>query len=497
METFAPSADQATNLLQNLSLDSQSKTHEAPEATEKSSAIQYESVDAGEVKSVQIPSYERATTSLLQDVMDPSMCYLPNGYASTAYYHGGYDAPINDWKDYNNYVNTDGMEMPPGVYGDNGSLMDHNGCGYTPYGAYPSAASPVPTLGHDSQFYGPQHYQYTVRPGGYNGYDSRRKGHGWPTIDNKYRPRGQGTGFFGYGTENVDGLNELNRGPRDGRFKNQNGFAPSITLAVKAQNLPSNGTKDSSVVPDRDQYNLLEFPLKYSDAKFFIIKSYSEDDIHKSIKYSVWASTPNGNNKLDSAFLEAQENSGGCPLFLFFSVNTSGQFVGLAEMVGPVDFNKDLDYWQQDKWNGCFPVKWHVVKDVPNYLLKHITLENNENKPVTNSRDTQEVKFDQGLEMLKIFKDHTSKTCIFDDFWFYEARQKTMQERKAKQQLFQKQVWFGKLSDAGANEIEKDGSNTRSRWQKPLNVSPVLCRELGQTIEDRKLSEENGVVAGY
>lgn len=60
-------------------------------------------------------------------------------------------------------------------------------------------------------------------------------------------------------------------------------------------------------------------------------------------------------------------------------------------MTGPVDFDKNVDYWQQDKWIGCFPVKWHIVKDVPNSLLKHITLENNENKPVTNSRDTQEV----------------------------------------------------------------------------------------------------------
>lgn len=69
-------------------------------------------------------------------------------------------------------------------------------------------------------------------------------------------------------------------------------------------------------------------------------------------------------------------------------VNASGQFVGLAEMIGPVDFNKNVEYRQQDKWTGSFPLKWHIVKDVPNSLLKHITLEN---KPVTNSRDTQEV----------------------------------------------------------------------------------------------------------
>lgn len=60
-------------------------------------------------------------------------------------------------------------------------------------------------------------------------------------------------------------------------------------------------------------------------------------------------------------------------------------------MVGPVDFDKSVTYWQQDKWSGQFPVKWHIIKDVPNSQFRHIVLENNDNKPVTNSRDTQEV----------------------------------------------------------------------------------------------------------
>ncbi|CDP14323.1 unnamed protein product [Coffea canephora] len=46
---------------------------------------------------------------------------------------------------------------------------------------------------------------------------------------------------------------------------------------------------------------------------------------------------------------------------------------------------------RQEKWTGCFPVKWHIIKDVPNSMLRHLTLENNENNPVTSSRDTQEV----------------------------------------------------------------------------------------------------------
>lgn len=47
-----------------------------------------------------------------------------------------------------------------GVYGENGSLMYHHGYGYAPYGPYSPAASPVPTVGHDGQLYGAQHYQY-------------------------------------------------------------------------------------------------------------------------------------------------------------------------------------------------------------------------------------------------------------------------------------------------------------------------------------------------
>ena len=169
-------------------------------------------------------------------------------------------------------------------------------------------------------------YGNSVRNGlgfGPNAYDSRTNGRSWLALDNKYKPRGRGVGFFGYGNENMDGLNELNRGPRAKSSKNQKGLAPVTT---KDQNVQSNGSNEEekdriSVFPDREQYNLADFPVEYTEAKFFIIKSYSEDDVHKSIKYNVWASTPNGNKKLDAAYREAQDKSVDCPVFLFFSVS--------------------------------------------------------------------------------------------------------------------------------------------------------------------------------
>ncbi|OVA01376.1 YTH domain [Macleaya cordata] len=251
---------------------------------------------------------------------------------------------------------------------------------------------------------------------------------GWGGAE-KFKTRGKANGISDF-----DLLNEQNRGPRTTNAKTA---LPSGVDSTDSLVSEVNDSNDSSTtVIRRDQYNLPDFTTKYDHALFFVIKSYSEDDIHKSIKYNVWASTPNGNKRLDSAYQDAQERMGQkdskCPVFLFFSVNASGQFCGVAEMIGRVDFNKNMDFWQQDKWNGFFPVKWHIIKDVPNPHFRHIILENNDNKPVTNSRDTQEVRLPQGIEMLNIFKNYSSKTSILDDFAFYESRQKAMQEKRTR-----------------------------------------------------------------
>ncbi|KAG9452028.1 hypothetical protein H6P81_004932 [Aristolochia fimbriata] len=673
MATSAAASDQAADILEKPPLDSKPKTVEIPQTSTGTFGF----LDVA--SNLQIPGCERTPTPLLGDFVDPNMCYLPNGY--TPYYYGGYDGPMNEWEDYPRYVSTDGMEMSPqGAYGDTGSLMYH-GYGYAPYGPYSPAGSPVPTMGHDGQLYGPYQYQtpyYSpcalnqapngqgevstsvaadqvpipvdtsnkntngipitngsndgatpitnvnvsnngatsirpnfhkslsksngsygrgvlpsgIPPAGYQdpgfGYEgirspipwsdgpvfsdgkprptppstspqfssispstnhnhrpvphlmglhpprptsgmvsmsgfinrmypnrriyggnavtsqcygsigcgSRSSGRGWSSIEAKYKSRG-----------NLDGLKELNRGPR-ARIRNQKGFGPHVPVTLKVplqgQGLSSSGNpEDSTLALERNDYNRADFPIEYADAVFFVIKSYSEDDIHKSIKYSVWASTPSGNKKLDAAYQEAQQKSGDCPVFLFFSVNTSGQFVGLAEMVSPVDFAKNLEYWQQDKWNGCFSVKWHIVKDVPNSLLKHIILDNNDNKPVTNSRDCQQVNFDLGLQMLKIFKEYSSRSCIFDDFAFYESRQKTIQDRKSKHLELHKQGWDGKRCDgakeikndvsAGAKEIKNDVSNGVKEIKNDVSNG---AKEIKNDVSNG-VKESNGSCNGF
>lgn len=190
-------------------------------------------------------------------------------------------------------------------------------------------------------------------------------------------------------------------------------------------------------------YNPLptQFDLNPSQARFFVIKSFTEDDVQRSLKYEIWASTEKGNHRLDAAFKESQEK-GGIPIYLFFSVNSSGHFCGMAQMISALDYNSTSNVWvQEGKWKGTFRVRWIYVKDVPNPKLRHIILTNTvERKPITQSRDTQELPTEGGRALLHIMAEYQHKTTLLQDWLFYEQQamqqlQKSTAEGLAEQQL--------------------------------------------------------------
>jgi hypothetical protein len=174
--------------------------------------------------------------------------------------------------------------------------------------------------------------------------------------------------------------------------------------------------------------NPREFDINPAAARFFVIKSFSEEDVHTSIKYAVWASTDSGNKRLDRAFRDQVARGG--VVYLFFSVNASGQFCGMAQMASAVDYSRRVSVWQQaERWRGVFHVRWVFIKDIPNSQFRHIRLENNEGKPVTNSRDTQEVPELPGKDLLRIFYVYKHRSSILDDWMMYELRQRQRQPR--------------------------------------------------------------------
>ena len=161
-----------------------------------------------------------------------------------------------------------------------------------------------------------------------------------------------------------------------------------------------------------------------SNCKFFVIKSFSEEDVHKSIKYNVWSSSKDGNLTLSNAFRIAEEGKGN--VYLFFSCNGSGRYQGVARMKTPCDENKTFGLWTQDgKWPGLFDVEWIFIKDVPFKEFKNIiiTMKDGEVKPVSNSRDTQEIPFEQAKIMLQKIAEYQNTNTILEHFEFYDMRQ--------------------------------------------------------------------------
>lgn len=135
----------------------------------------------------------------------------------------------------------------------------------------------------------------------------------------------------------LDFLHEQNRGPRASRPKKQ---------ATEENSSLENKNEEAYLGLSREL-----FITEYKVAMFFVIKSFSEDNIHKSIKYGVWASTPSGNKKLDSAYRGAKEREDPCPVFLFFSVNFKSLYFFLFI----------FDMW----WvNGHLPARYGTVRVV-------------------------------------------------------------------------------------------------------------------------------------
>ena len=140
--------------------------------------------------------------------------------------------------------------------------------------------------------------------------------------------------------------------------------------------------------------------------------------------HKVWSSTHEGNEKLSQTFKHSVANMAACyPIFLFFSLNQSGQFCGVAQLASDLNSHSTLITPNNSKTaslGGNFAVKWLFCKDIPNKFFKHLSNKLNENKPVANSRDTQEVSFMEGVGMLEIFRDFQEQTSIFNDFDQFE-----------------------------------------------------------------------------
>ncbi|CAD8061228.1 unnamed protein product [Paramecium sonneborni] len=194
----------------------------------------------------------------------------------------------------------------------------------------------------------------------------------------------------------------------------------------------------SKLIPALKQINQTNRNLADTEAYAYILRSNNDDDIHKSIKYGIWTSSKENNEKLNTKYLEAQEQ--GKTVYLFFSVVRSGQFVGVAKLTSGYKDESFQYWWEIKKWKGHFNVQWLYVKDVPNKHFEH--LKNSDNVEVTRSRDGVLLSWETGKEMMKIFEDFADKKSILNDFNVIDEREQALRQYKYQMQQSRNQQQY-------------------------------------------------------
>jgi len=184
---------------------------------------------------------------------------------------------------------------------------------------------------------------------------------------------------------------------------------PNIVAAIKNQ---------LALSQELSQFIVASIQPQPIYSRYFIIKSYTEEDVHKAIKYQLWSSTKGGNKVLDAAYLDLEnlknksynnsdETSGDvkaiqdAQIYLFFSVNQSKQFCGVAKMVSGVNHEEPDNIWTKTgKWVGSFRIELEFIKDIPNTQFIHLENPYNENKPACQGRDCTELYPKTGERMI-------------------------------------------------------------------------------------------------
>ena len=133
---------------------------------------------------------------------------------------------------------------------------------------------------------------------------------------------------------------------------------------------------------------------------------------------------------------------------------------------------------------GLFEVEWLFIKDVPFKEFKNIniTMKDGEIKPVSNSRDTQEIPFEQGKIMVEIIDKYQNSNTILEHFEFYDMRQDNYEKNmKIKNSNYQNQQPLNQNNNAQINANNNDKSNNIDN----NNQNEIKNKE-NETKEDKK-----------
>ena len=157
----------------------------------------------------------------------------------------------------------------------------------------------------------------------------------------------------------------------------------------------------------------------FSDCEYWMILPPCLDDLHKALKYGLWASEDEAKNQLLSeAYLS--NLSEGKRTLLFFKM-PKGVLAGVAVMLSPFQ-DKKLDlWWNHSKSTGSFSIEWLYVKNIDSSSLKSAQLRHS----INSADDFAPLEKPVGAQLTTMFHHlHFSPAnSVFKDFPTLDLRE--------------------------------------------------------------------------
>jgi len=263
---------------------------------------------------------------------------------------------------------------------------------------------------------------------------------------------------------------------------NPNDMAANIQRNIINNNLTPNANDNTNMkytIPGGDisqypinaninQTNL--YPMQYQNpslplingSQFFIIKSSIKENIEKSKRHSVWATTIQNSNRLNDAFKKGK-------VILIFSANASQSYQGYAIMTS---FSADSpsNLWQVDniKLAGDFSVAWLCYCELSFSKVKHLKNPKKNDELVIKSRDCTELSEEIGFELCKL--------C-------YEQEKKDLENNPQQNKL--------QINEQLINKITNDIKENKNKQLKKTNNKPSTSKEQSENLINNKPGEAN------
>ncbi|KAK3316214.1 YT521-B-like domain-containing protein [Apodospora peruviana] len=151
------------------------------------------------------------------------------------------------------------------------------------------------------------------------------------------------------------------------------------------------------------------------ETRFFMVKSFNEDNVRKCMEDGVWATQTKNGQVLTSAFANCKN------VILFFSINKSRAFQGYARMKTAPSPDTPRPKWMNSiHWDTSppFRVEWLSRVPVEFFRIGHLKNSYNENQPVLVGKDGQEIEEECGRQLLYEMQSYVdAKNGVESSLW--------------------------------------------------------------------------------